>query len=69
MINEERIIDIETKFAYQEETLFQLNEVIYAQQKQIDQLEATCKQLIGRISEISESRNEQQSSPEKPPHY
>ena len=42
-MNEERIVNIEAKIAYQDNTLQELNDVIYRQQKQIDQLEAICQ--------------------------
>lgn len=48
-MNEQRIIDIESKIAFQEETLQVLNDVICEQQKQLDKLVATCKLLDERI--------------------
>ncbi len=70
MNEQQRLINIETKLAYQEDTVQQLNDVIFAQQKQIDQLELLCQHLIGRIKELSEQYPASNiASTEKPPHY
>jgi SlyX protein len=37
-MNEDRLIEIETKIAYQEQTIKDLNDVIYEQQKEIERL-------------------------------
>jgi len=66
---EERLVDLETKLAYQEDTIQALNEVVCEQQKQIDQLEATCKLLIDRIGQLSAAVDMDKIVDEKPPHY
>lgn len=68
-MNEKRLVDIETKIAYQEDTIMQLNNVVCEQQKQIDQLEATCKLLIDRIRELSPAEETGKPKTEIPPHY
>lgn len=68
-MNEKRLVDIETKIAYQEDTIMQLNNVVCEQQKQIDQLEATCKLLIDRIRELSPAEETGKPKIEIPPHY
>lgn len=68
-MNEERIVNIETKIAYQEDTIMQLNKVVCEQQKQIDQLEATCKLLIDRMRELSAAEDTGKPEIEIPPHY
>jgi len=67
MTIDEQLIDIETKIAFQEDTLQELNELIYQQQRQIDQLEAAFKSLANRINEVLETVPEHRD--EKPPHY
>jgi len=65
---EDRIIDLETKSAYQEHLIQELNEVIISQQKQIDRLE---KSLL-HLKDFLRNQEEQPSAPEKeapPPHY
>jgi len=70
---EQRIISIETKIAYQEDTIEQLNDVVCKQQIQIDALELITQQLINRVRDLSESsaQSGETSSAvdERPPHY
>ncbi|HDO21388.1 MAG TPA: SlyX family protein, partial [Nitrospirae bacterium] len=47
-MNEDRLVKIETKIAFQENTIKDLNDTVYNQQKQIDTLSETLKQLIDR---------------------
>jgi SlyX protein len=63
-MDEERLIDIETKLAYQENTIKDLNDTAIEQQKEIDKL----KQLVDRIKESSNISNGDLKD-EKPPHY
>lgn len=66
---EERLVDLETKLAYQEDTIQALNNVVCEQQKQIDQLEATCKLLIDRVGQLAAAADLGKIVDEKPPHY
>jgi SlyX protein len=66
---EERLVEIESKIAYQEDTVQELNKVIYQQQKQIDRLEAICSSLINHVRDLSEAMAESSITNEKPPHY
>lgn len=68
-MNDERIVNIETKISYHEDTIVQLNNVVCEQQKQIDALEATCKLLIERIRELSAASDSGKPKIEIPPHY
>ncbi len=67
-MNESRLIDIETKLAYQEDTLLKLNDIVCEQQQQIHKLEATNRLLIERFKEIT-STDQEQNSDQPPPHY
>ena len=69
MTIDERLMDIEVKFAFQEETLQALNQLIYQQQTQLDQLEGAFKSLASRIGELSETIPVRDETDEKPPHY
>jgi len=65
---EERMIDLETKSAYMEHMIQELNEVIISQQNQIDRLE---KSML-HLKDFVRSQEGQGSEPEKeapPPHY
>ena len=68
-MNEERIIDIESKIAFQEETLQVLNDVVCEQQKQIDKLLATCKLLDERINDLLVASGDTPDADQPPPHY
>ena len=48
-MSEERITEIETKLAYQEDTIQALNNVVCKQQDQLDQLQLACETLIERL--------------------
>lgn len=61
-----RFVDIEIKLAHQEDLVESLNERIYAQQKQIDTLEA----MLARLAEHLRTRDAAQApANERPPHY
>jgi SlyX protein len=65
--SEERFIDIEIKLAHQEDLVESLNQRVYEQQKQIDQLEAIVIALAERVRNTSQSN--QTPLNERPPHY
>jgi len=71
-MNEEKIIDLETRIAYQDDTLQELSDIIYQQQKQIDQLNKMMELMLGKLQDISQNQSGSQSTniaDEKPPHY
>ncbi len=68
-MNEERIIELEIKAAYQEDLLQALNNIVAGQQQQIDRLEATCRMLNERIKSLSSESGGGESVEEAPPHY
>lgn len=69
MNNEQRFVEIETKVAYQEDTIMQLNEVIIQQQQQIDYLKRLSEQLLDRVNSMSAETDVITAQDEKPPHY
>ncbi|MDI1229639.1 MAG: SlyX family protein [Methylobacter sp.] len=68
-MNDDRIIELEIKTAYQEDLLQALNQIVGQQQQQIDRLEATCKMLNERIKSLSSESGGGESVEEVPPHY
>lgn len=70
-MDEQKIIDLEIKLAYQEDLLQALNTVVSQQQQQISRLEKTCTVLNDRIKSLSEQRQAGEIGPvyEVPPHY
>lgn len=45
-MDEEHLIDIETKLAYLEKVIKDLNDVVCEQQKEIENLTSTCSKLL-----------------------
>ena len=68
-MTEERLIDIESKITYLEDTVQELNQTVYQQQKKIDQLQALCESLTVHLRALSEAASEESAGTERPPHY
>jgi len=68
-MSEQRCTELEIKLAYQEDTVKALNDVVCRQQESIDRLEQTCRYLMQRLQEVSQSPLGDASGPERPPHY
>lgn len=71
MNNEERMVDVETRLAYQEDTLDELNKRVFRQQLVIDELTETCKRLIERFNELADTGTGEgaEQADTRPPHY
>ena len=68
-MDEDRLIDIESKVAHQEQLLAELNEALTDQQAQISRLGSLCQSLIDRLQSLVENAGADQSTDERPPHY
>lgn len=68
-MNEQRLIDLETKVSYQEENLRILDEVVTRQQKQLEQLEEACRHLAERVARVGQDVFKGTADDEVPPHY
>jgi SlyX protein len=67
---DERVTELETRLAFQDDTLHALNDVVAAQQRQIDLLEMKLAALVKRQQELSESIGGGGGEDEAPPpHY
>jgi len=65
-----RLEAIETKIAYQEDLIEELNKTVYQQQQKLEQLQATCDSLAQHIASLYESVNDgSKPENERPPHY
>lgn len=62
---EKRLIDLETKISFQDQTIEDLHDVIYKQQQQINQMELTIENFKGQLT----SGGNDIRPNEKPPHY
>ena len=69
MIEENRIVELETKVAYQEDLIQELNKTVFEQQKQLQQLEAAYKFLHAQSKELAAATAAGKPVDEKPPHY
>ncbi|MCP4673854.1 MAG: SlyX family protein [Desulfobacula sp.] len=69
-MNEERLINIETKLAYMEKVIKDLNEVVCKQQKEIEKTNAICTKLLKMGKEYEQVISGINApADEKPPHY
>ncbi|ANO52010.1 SlyX family protein [Woeseia oceani] len=69
-MDEQRIIEIETKLAYQEVMLGELNQVLTDQQSQLTRLERLSARLIERLQSMAANgEGADDGGDERPPHY
>jgi SlyX protein len=68
-MSEDRLIDIESKLAHQDQLLSELNEVLTEQQGRIMQLEQLSSSLIERVRAIGDAAPDEGPVDERPPHY
>ncbi len=66
---ENKIIDLQSKLVFQDETINQLNEVITDQQNQLDQLREEIRLLGLRIASVAQSNTGTEEKEPPPPHY
>lgn len=67
---EKRLVEIETKIAFQEQTIKDLNDVLYQQQQEVERLGGVCDTLVNLINRLQESGSGIDApANEKPPHY
>jgi SlyX protein len=67
--SDRRIEEVEVKLAHQEVVVSDLNDVIYRQQKQIDQLERGYARLLQRLVELVAMADPDVPADAPPPHY
>jgi len=68
-MDKDRLIDIETKMAHQEQLLSELNEALTDQQAQLSRLETLCYSLVDRFKSLADNASVDETSDERPPHY
>jgi SlyX protein len=64
-----RIDELEARLAQQDQSLLELSDEIYRQQRQIAQLEMRVRDLTERLKTIAAGEPASQSGEEIPPHY
>lgn len=67
MNNEQKLIDLETKFLHQDASIEELKEVVHHQYIAIEALEKSVRFLLTRLKEGGDKSLV--TSHEKPPHY
>lgn len=68
-MDEQRLIDLETRIAYQDQTLAELNDVLTDQQARLTRLENLAVTLGERIRSLAETPVSTDGDEQKPPHY
>jgi SlyX protein len=68
-MNEERIINLEIRFAHQDEFLNQLNMIVVEQQKTIERLQKEIFDLKRNINSEGGVSPARSLADDKPPHY
>ncbi len=68
---DDRINDLESRIAFQEHTIQELQDLVATHQKQLYDMEEAIKVMARRISQMStaSSGTETGSEEERPPHY
>ncbi|PTU72765.1 SlyX family protein [Pseudomonas mangrovi] len=66
---EQRIDDLESRLAFQDDTLQTLNEVVFAQQQAIERLEMQLQALAKRQAEVLGQLGGADQEEAPPPHY
>lgn len=68
---EEKLIELETKFSYQEDLLSDLNGIVARQQRQLDELISQVSQMKEQLLEAVDrgSDGAEAAQNEHPPHY
>ena len=64
-----RLTALETRNAYQEDTIAQLSEQIYTHQKQLDRLERVVQALEQKLKAVASGEATPLPENERPPHY
>lgn len=69
MTTEQRLDELETRLAFQDNTVQELNDALTDQQHQIEQQRVELENLRQRIVALSAALPLQQEEDETPPHY
>jgi SlyX protein len=68
-MSEKKIIELEEKIAHLQNTLDDLNMVVFRQGKLIDKLNLETKELKTKLQDFNDSQSDQAVNDDKPPHY
>ena len=65
----DEIISLETRVAYQEKMIDELNKIVYRQQVQIDFLVEKFPEILDRLKSLGSGQNLRAAQDDAPPHY
>lgn len=68
-MSEQRLVEIESRLAYQDQQLHELNEVVTKQQEKIMRLEDLFASIVERMHSLAEAAPAASSRDDRPPHY
>ena len=66
---EQELIDLQTRLAFQDDTLYHLNRTVAEQQKQIDRLLQVVEELKIQVKSLTPSNIANPEDETPPPHY
>ena len=66
---EDQVVELQTRIAYQEDTLSELNDIVASQQREIDRLRVAVDNLSRLVSDDGDGHAGHSGAEEKPPHY
>jgi len=69
MNDEDRVTELETRVAHQDQAILELSDEIYRQQQQITRLEDQCRALLARLESLDAAGPSGNPADEVPPHY
>ncbi len=68
-VTETKFIDLETRIAFLEDTVDDLNKQVYQQAKKIEDLQSTIHNLTKHMKQVQNDISEIKPMDEVPPHY
>lgn len=66
---QQRIAELETQLAFQEDTLQTLNAIVTRQQQQIDKLNHDVQSLLAQLHQLGDAMQRPETEEAPPPHY
>jgi len=69
MEQENRLVDVETRVAHQDQAILELSEELFRQQQQLVRMEARWRSLVERVESLAGGAAPGAAADEVPPHY
>jgi len=65
----DRIAELESQIAFQDNTIQELNDIVTRQQKQLEDLSAAVKLLLNQVKQLNDVVGAPEGEEPPPPHY